>query len=167
MPFLQEISSDDAYRNGRIRERRKSCLGLSALSDRTIAFKSQKAALAAECAAELGGDSGFWNYLDKYFEITPSNNLINLSDLPKIAKDIGLDKSRFEECLESGRYDELIKEQTQNALDSGSRGTPYSVLISKDGEKSSINGALPYEDFEGQDGVMQKGVRALIEEALR
>lgn len=129
--------------------------------------KAKKSALAAECAAELGGNNGFWNYLDKYFEITPSNNLINLSDLPKIAEDIGLDRSRFEECLESGRYDELIKEQTQDALNSGSRGTPYSILINKNGEKSSINGALPIDDFKDQDGTMQKGVRALIEEALK
>ncbi len=129
--------------------------------------KAKKSALAAECAAELGGNNGYWNYLDKYFEITPSNNLINLSDLPKIAEDIGLDKSRFEECLESGRYEELIKEQAQNALDSGARGTPYSVIIGKNGEKSVINGALPYEDFKDQDGVTQKGVRTLIEEALR
>ncbi len=121
-----------------------------------IHSKAKKSALAAECAAELAGNDGFWNYLDGYFEITPSNNLINLSDLPKIAENIGLDKTRFEECLESGRYDKLIEEQAQNALDSGARGTPYSVIIAKDGEKYPIGGALPYEQ-----------IKEMIESALK
>ncbi len=112
-----------------------------------IHSKAKKSALAAECAAELGGNAGFWNYLDGYFEITPSNNQIDLAELPKIAENIGLDKTLFKECLESGRYNELIEEQSQNAQDSGARGTPYSVIIAKDGEKYPIGGALPYEQI--------------------
>ena len=29
---------------------------------------------ATECAWEQGGNSTFWKYIDKIFEITPSNN---------------------------------------------------------------------------------------------
>ena len=36
--------------------------------------KARKEAEASECAAELGGNDGFWAYIDKLFEITPSNN---------------------------------------------------------------------------------------------
>src|SRR3989338_2531696 len=36
--------------------------------------KARKEAEASECAAELGGNDGFWAYVDKLFEITPSNN---------------------------------------------------------------------------------------------
>lgn len=36
--------------------------------------KARKEAEASECAAELGGNDGFWSYVDKLFEITPSNN---------------------------------------------------------------------------------------------
>lgn len=36
--------------------------------------KARKEAEATECAAELQGNDGFWAYVDKLFEITPSNN---------------------------------------------------------------------------------------------
>lgn len=36
--------------------------------------KARKEAEATECAAELAGNDGFWAYIDKLFEITPSNN---------------------------------------------------------------------------------------------
>ncbi|MGB6882161.1 MAG: thioredoxin domain-containing protein, partial [Microgenomates group bacterium] len=35
--------------------------------------KARTEAIAAECAAELGGNDGFWAFIDKIYEITPSN----------------------------------------------------------------------------------------------
>ena len=122
--------------------------------------KAKTSALAAECAGELGGNEKFWEYLDKYFEITPSNNQINLSELPKIAENIGLNRSQFESCLQSGKYQEKIESQIKNATESNPEcprcGTPFSIVIAKNGKKYPIPGAFPYED-----------VRAIIEEALR
>jgi protein-disulfide isomerase len=54
--------------------------------------KSKKEAEALECANELGGNDKFWQYLNKIFEITPSNDGLDPAELPKIAKDIGLDQ---------------------------------------------------------------------------
>lgn len=129
--------------------------------------KAKKSAEAAECAAELGGNNGYWDYIDGYFAVTPSNNLINLDELPKIAERVGLNRGQFEECLNSGRHIGLIEEHMKNAVDSGARGTPYSVIIGRDGKKYKISGAYPYEDFKDQYGIMQKGVKNLIEEALK
>ena len=117
--------------------------------------KAKKSAEASECAGELGGNNAFWKYLDKYFEITPSNNQIDLAELPKIAESIGLNKTQFENCLNSGKYSEKIEAQIQDAENSGARGTPYSIVIDKNGKKYTINGAYPYED-----------VRQMIESAL-
>ena len=117
--------------------------------------KAKKSAEASECAGELGGNNAFWRYLDKYFEITPSNNQIDLAELPKIAESIGLNKTQFENCLNSGKYSEKIEAQIQDAENSGARGTPYSIVIDKNGKKYTINGAYPYED-----------VRQMIESAL-
>src|SRR3989344_2607169 len=86
--------------------------------------KAKKSAEASECAGELGGNNAFWRYLDKYFEITPSNNQIDLAELPKIAESIGLNKTQFENCLNSGKYSEKIEAQIQDAENSGARGTP-------------------------------------------
>lgn len=118
--------------------------------------KAKKAAIASECANELGGNEKFWAYLDRYFEVTPSNNQIDLAQLPEIAKNIGLNKAKFEECLKSDKYNSRIESEIKNAMDSGGNGTPYSIVVSKNGKKYPINGALPYEQ-----------VKSIVEEALR
>ena len=106
--------------------------------------KARKEAEATECANELGGNDKFWDYVDKLFEITPSNNQLDLALLPKIAAEIGLDKVKFENCLASQKYSGHIESDVKDAVASGARGTPYSVVISKNGEKFIINGAQPY-----------------------
>ncbi len=58
--------------------------------------KARKEAEASECANELGGNDKFWSYIDRLFEITPSNNGLDANLLPQIAADIGLNKNEFE-----------------------------------------------------------------------
>ncbi|BCX16190.1 MAG: hypothetical protein KatS3mg098_419 [Candidatus Parcubacteria bacterium] len=109
--------------------------------------KSRKEAQATECAAELGGNEKFWDYLDKLFEITPSNNNLDPSKLPEIAQIVGLDKNKFQECLESNRYAQKVAQHLQDALNSGGEGTPYSVIISPKGGKYAVSGAIPYQEM--------------------
>jgi protein-disulfide isomerase len=52
--------------------------------------RAQKEAEATECAAEQGGNTAFWKYLDRLIEVTPSNNGLNPAELPKIAQYIGI-----------------------------------------------------------------------------
>lgn len=105
--------------------------------------KAAKEAEATECASELGGNQTFWNYTDRIFEVTNSNNSLDPSELPKIAKAVGLDEAAFNACLSSGRYTEFVKKSVEEAVKAGARGTPYSVIIAKDGQKVVINGAEP------------------------
>ena len=107
--------------------------------------KARKEAEASECAAELGGNDAFWAYIDGIFEVTPSNNGLDLALLPQIAREIGLDQSKFETCLEGGKYLTHIDSDIEDAGNSGGRGTPYSVVITSDGNKYTIPGALPFE----------------------
>jgi protein-disulfide isomerase len=118
--------------------------------------KAKQSAIASECAGELGGNEKFWAYIDKYYEITPANNEIDLAELPRIAKEIGLDQSRFETCLNSGKYGQKIEDSIKDALAAGAQGTPYSLIITKDGAKVPISGAQPYEN-----------VKFLLEQVLR
>lgn len=106
--------------------------------------KALHEAEATECAAEVGGKSKFWNYLNKVFEVTPSNDGLDPAQLLVIAGDLGLDKNSFQNCLNSGKYVDKIKKSVEEAIAAGARGTPYSVVVNKKGETFPIDGAVPY-----------------------
>ena len=116
--------------------------------------KAVKEAEASECAAEIGGNQGFWDYADRLFEITPSNNNLDSNLLPQIAEDIGLDRDEFKRCLDSGRYQEKIQTQYDEVIASGGRGTPHNVIIAG-AEQAVIEGAQPIE-------AMRQVIRSLL-----
>ena len=111
--------------------------------------KARMEAQASECANELGGNDAFWAYADKIFEVTPSNNNLDLKLLPKLAEEIGLDRTKFEDCLKGdvkgGKYADRIEADYQSATAAGGTGTPYSIVIAANGKTFPINGAQPYE----------------------
>lgn len=109
--------------------------------------KAQKEAEATECAAEQGGNTTFWKYIDRLYEITPSNDGLDPAQLPAIAKEIGLDVTAFNACLSSGKMAAKVKAQYDEGVVAGARGTPYSVLITKDEKIPITQGALPYENL--------------------
>lgn len=108
---------------------------------------ARKEAEATECAAELGGNSAFWKYIDRLYEITPSGDGLNPNQLPVIAEYAGLDRKAFESCLSSGRHAATVQAQYEDGLSAGARGTPYSVLVTKDEKIPITQGALPYESL--------------------
>ncbi len=113
-----------------------------------IHSKSPKEAEAQECAGELGGNSKFWEYTNKIYEVTPSNNELDPKELTKIATQVGLSSEKFNTCLESGQYAARVGADIQNAQELGASGTPYSVLIdTKTGEHYPIEGAYPYANL--------------------
>jgi len=108
--------------------------------------KAPKEAEATECAGEQGGNEAFWKYLDRLFEITPANNGLDPAELPKIAEYAGLNKAKFEECLNSGKWAQKVQEHAQDAVDAGGNGTPYNVIVAGE-QKILVSGAQPYEAF--------------------
>lgn len=106
--------------------------------------KARKEAEATECAAELGGNAKFWAYLDRLFEITPSNDKLDPAELPRIAEYVGLHRAKFEQCLQSGRHAQRVADDLDDALAAGGQGTPYSVVVAPNGRKFAILGAQPY-----------------------
>lgn len=112
--------------------------------DQLHPIKARNEATALECANELGGNDKFWAYADRLYEITPSNNGLDQAELPKIAEYIGLNVTQFNSCLTSGKYVEHIESEYQNALETGGQGTPWSIVIGKNGKKYPLNGAMPY-----------------------
>ena len=107
--------------------------------------KAEKEAEASECANELGGNEAFWKYIDRVYEITTSNNTLDEASLPEIAQYIGLNVENFNSCLSSGKYKQKIADDIKNATDTGARGTPWSIVVLKNGQKFEVEGSEPYE----------------------
>lgn len=111
-------------------------------------------AMAAQCAKELGGDSAYFKYHDALFAKTTSNGSgMLLSDLPVLAKNIGLNVTTFNQCVASNKYkDEVAKDNADGlAVLPSPAGTP-SFFVGKSSADGTINGnvvvgAQPYSVF--------------------
>lgn len=113
-----------------------------------IHSKADKEAEAVECAGELGGEDAFWKMTDKIYEVTPSNNGLNLDDLPKLASQIGLDQNKFKACLDSGKYAQYVEDDYQGGIKAGITGTPGNILLdTKTGKTVAVPGAVPYDSL--------------------
>ncbi|MBI2623879.1 DsbA family protein [Candidatus Parcubacteria bacterium] len=111
----------------------------------SIHSKARTEAVASECANELGGNDAFWKYVDRFFELTPSNNQTDVDVvLPQIAREIGLDEAAFILCLTSKKYDGHIQDDLDNATATGGNGTPWSIVVAASGKKYPLSGAQPY-----------------------
>jgi protein-disulfide isomerase len=85
-----------------------------------ITRQSPRAAEAAQCAAE---QDAFWPYHDYIYEQT-AQGALSESDLKAYSAAIGLDQEAFDSCLESGRFEELVRRHWRDAQKAGARGTP-------------------------------------------
>src|SRR3989344_6500988 len=105
-------------------------------------------ALASECAAKLGGSQAFWSFIDGVFG--RQEKTLSQSFFSEVAGTIGLDANAFDSCVSSENYAGLIDAHIENAIASGGRGTPFSIIIAKDGSKQVVNGAVPYATLKSQ-----------------
>ncbi len=109
---------------------------------------AQKEAEASECVADLGGNDKFWEYIDKMFERTTANGTgFALDKLGPLAAEVGVDQTQFQSCLDSGKYEKLVKDQLAEGSASGVSGTPSTFIVNSKGESQIIVGAQPIESF--------------------
>jgi len=113
--------------------------------DQLHPVKARREAITSECIAEIAGNDAFWQFADKFFAVTPSNNQTDVDTvIPQIIGELGLSQSAIDECVASGRYDDHIQEDIDNAVATGGRGTPWSVVVAEGGKTFSLSGAQPY-----------------------
>ncbi|MFZ2072492.1 MAG: DsbA family protein [Minisyncoccia bacterium] len=110
---------------------------------------------AMECAWEQGGNDTFWKYADEVYARTTSNNRLDIAELPKIAKDIGLDLTSFNTCLDSGKEKLKVQADIDDGTRAGVNGTPKSFILKNGKVVDTIDGAEPIES------VLQKIEKAL------
>lgn len=101
-----------------------------------------EAAVASECVAKLAGPDAFWDYTDAALQNTSG---LNEAWHKAKAEELGVDAAAFAECYESDEFDERIALHTQNSQELGGRGTPFSVVLTREGNYLTIPGALPAE----------------------
>lgn len=113
-----------------------------------IHSKAPKEAEALECSASIGGNSKFWEYTNKLYEITPSNDKLDPKELTKIATMVGLSSQVFDTCFTSGEFAPRVNLDVENAKELDALGTPYSIIVdTKTNEYYPIEGAYPYTEL--------------------
>lgn len=110
---------------------------------------AQKEAEASECANELGGNDAFWKYTDAIFEKTTSNGTgFPLENLVPLAKELGLNESKFKSCLDGGTYAKHVQDDMSGGSAAGVNGTPGNIVVNlKTDENRVISGAVPFAIF--------------------
>ena len=104
-----------------------------------------KAAEAAHCAGEQGK---FWEMHDRLFA-----NQLTLEPWKPHAEAVGLDVTKFEDCLSSGRHAAQIRADMAEAQKAGFTGSPSFFLAYSDPRSTKVKtvarlvGAQPFASF--------------------
>src|SRR3989338_8862854 len=99
---------------------------------------AQKAAEAAECAGEQG-DAAYFRMHDKLFQ---NQDSLSVENYKKWAKEIGLDATKFNSCLDSGKMASEISKDMADGSKYGGQGTPAFFINGK-----LVSGAQPFSAF--------------------
>ena len=106
---------------------------------------SFNAALASQCANEQGK---FWNYYNNLYlnQGEENSGWVSVENLKKFATEIpGIDKQKFNSCLDNQKYKSLVESDTQFAFGSGYQGTPTLIIENSNGtNKEILVGAYPF-----------------------
>lgn len=97
---------------------------------------AQKAAEAAECADDQGK---FWEMHNKLFSNQQS---LGVANLKKYAGELALDQAKFDECLDSGKYESEVQNDLNEGGAYGVSGTPSFFV-----NGIMLVGAQPYSEF--------------------
>jgi protein-disulfide isomerase len=119
--------------------------------------KAMIEAIAAECVGKIGGNNAFWSYIDKIFEVTQSNDRLDLTLLPKFAEEVEISKDDFLKCYNQKETQDKIKSHMQELISLlGDRaGTPFTVLLIGE-ERIPIPGYVPFENIDNALSQMLK-----------
>jgi len=113
---------------------------------KNIHAQAEPAAKASECVAELAGNDAFWTYSSQLFE---NQNRLGNSLYIELAAGVGISAVDMQSCLGSNRHVAKVQKDLQEALNAGGRGTPFSVVVTSDGQMVPFSGALPYDNVVG------------------
>lgn len=108
-------------------------------------INARNEAIASECVNELGGNEKFWQFINKIFDITPSNDRLDQNLLASTALEIGINQEDFKSCMDSKRHAESIQKSVDEAIALGAKGTPFSLIITPQNQILPFFGGYPAE----------------------
>lgn len=113
-----------------------------------IGPNSISAAHAAHCADDQGK---FWEYHDELYNnwAGENNGWAAPENLIKFAQNVDLNEEEFNQCMNSGKYQQMVSASSTDARNLGITGTPAFFVIGPDNQITRIPGAQPYEVFSG------------------
>lgn len=106
---------------------------------------AEKEAEAQLCVGKLGGQNKQWDFIDKIYERTTSNGTgFALDALGPLAKEVGVNQTQFQKCLDSGEMAATVSAEEADGTSGGVSGTPTTLLVGPDGKTiDAIPGAYP------------------------
>lgn len=121
--------------------------GKAKFAFRHYAFLGQEstdAALASECANEQGK---FWEYHNYLYENQGAENSGTFSkdNLKSFAATLGLDTAKFNDCLDTTKYQKNVDKDLTEGGAAGVSGTPATFV-----NGVLLEGAAPYADFKAE-----------------
>ncbi|MEX0652225.1 MAG: thioredoxin domain-containing protein [Candidatus Paceibacterota bacterium] len=119
----------------------------------TIHSNAFAASVAGECVARLGGNDAFWSFTDTMLN---GQELLGRSLYERTASELGISVESLNTCINRQDVSDSVTASAQNAIDAGGRGTPYMIVVNKNGEKFPFSGALSYQQ-----------IRVIVADALK
>lgn len=112
---------------------------------RDFAFLSQESNWAAEAAHCANEQEKYWDYIEKLHSVQGGHDQSAFSrdNLKKIAQELGLDLAQFNQCFDSGKYSQKVKDSFEEGAKMGVTGTP-TVFINN----QLIDGVQPLSAYE-------------------
>ncbi|EGG43048.1 DSBA oxidoreductase [Candidatus Nitrosarchaeum limnium SFB1] len=99
------------------------------------------------CADEQGL---YWQYHDFLYKNQGHENSgwVSMNNLKNIVSGMeGIDVNLFSNCIDSGKYNDRVKENKNIAVKNGAKSTPSFIVIGPNGHGVAISGAQPYSVF--------------------
>ena len=99
---------------------------------------------AANCVGQIAGNDAFWQYSDIMFE-----NQRNLDQdfYVETAQKFGVSETDLSACMATSEVQDTVQSHYTEAQRSGARGTPFSIVITNNGQLMQAPGALPLETW--------------------
>lgn len=114
-----------------------------------IHAKARPAAEASECVTDLLGKEKFFEFADQIYANQEEN--LEANKMKEIAVSMGADAAQYDSCVSERKFQERVERDYQDGLVIASVdpnfGTPYNILVHKDGQQIPIVGNQPYANI--------------------